>query len=240
MGSNRVILITGSSTGIGFSTLKYFYNNNWNIIAHYYEQNKEFDEFYKSADNSRVISVRSDFGSNKELEDFLKIISKYKEISALLNCAGCFDFSKQTEDRMETAKKIFQINSIAPTLIAETVLEIMKKNNTGSIVNVSSIGVKFGSNLDNVFYSESKIALETLTRSLAREGAPYNILVNSIRPGIVDTEFYEKIGKSITERVKLIPLKRAANANEISEFIYYLCNQNSFITGQVLPISGGE
>ena len=62
MGSNRVILITGSSTGIGFSTLKYFYNNNWNIIAHYYEQNKEFDEFYKSADNSRVISVRSDFG----------------------------------------------------------------------------------------------------------------------------------------------------------------------------------
>ena len=116
----------------------------------------------------------------------------------------------------------------------------MKKNNSGSIVNISSIGVKYGSNLANIFYSASKSALEATNRSLAREGAQYNILVNTIRPGIVDTEFYDKIGKDITERIKMIPLKRPAEANEISELIYFLCSTNKFITSQIIPITGGE
>ena len=234
-----IILITGSSSGIGFSSMKYFLKKGWNIIAHYYEENRDFDNLC-SEEITRCKKIRADFGNITELESFIEEIDAYSEITALLNCAGCFDFSKKSKNRIEDAKKIFQVNSIAPTLIAEKVMGIMKKNKEGSIINVSSIGVKFGSNLENVFYSESKSAIEALTRSLAREGAPFNVLVNTIRPGIVDTEFYEKIGKDITERVKLIPMKRAANANEISELIYYLCAENSFITSQIIPISGGE
>ena len=234
-----IILITGSSSGIGFSSMKLFLERGWNIIAHYYEENKDFDNLCNEQ-SERCKKIKADFGSVAELENFIYEIDKYTEITALLNCAGCFDFSKKTENRIEDAKKIFQINSIAPTLIAEKVLNIMKNNKSGSIINVSSIGVKFGSNLENVFYSESKSAIEALTRSLAREGAPCNVLVNTIRPGIVDTKFYEKIGKDITERVKLIPMKRAANADEISELIYYLCSENSYITSQIIPISGGE
>ena len=65
--------------------------------------------------------------------------------------------------------------------------------------------------------------------------------MNAIRPGITDTEFYKRIGKDLTERSKLIPLKRAAQPIEIAKFIYFLCSQdNTYITGQVLPISGGE
>ena len=66
------------------------------------------------------------------------------------------------------------------------------------------------------FYGTSKIGLEAATRSLAREGARYNVLVNALRPGITDTEFYSNIGKNISERVLMIPLKRAAKPIEIA------------------------
>jgi len=126
-------------------------------------------------------------------------------------------------------------------MIAETVMDKMKKLNYGRIVSLSSIGVKFGSNMENIFYGSSKIGIEAATRSLAREGSKYNILVNAIRPGITDTEFYKRTGKGLTERVKMIPLKRAAEPVEMANFIYYLSSEkNTYITGQVLPITGGE
>ena len=149
-------------------------------------------------------------------------------------------FQKIIKIEIKSAKDVLTVNTIAPILIAETALENMKKYKKGAIVNISSIGAKFGSGLENIFYGTSKIGLEAATRSLAREGAPYNVLVNALRPGITDTEFYPKLGKDITERVKLIPLKRAAQPIEIAEYIYFLCNDNTYITNEVLSIAGGE
>lgn len=235
----KLALITGSSTGIGFSTVKKFIKNDWNVIAHYYEENENFSTYFSSLDVENEM-VKVDFGDESELYNFLSYIDNLNQLDALVNCAGCFDFSLKAKNRIKSINNIFQINSIAPALMAERSLEVMKRNNSGSIVNISSIGVKYGSNLSNMFYSASKSALEATTRTLAREGAPHNVMVNSIRPGIVNTEFYDKIGKDITERIKMIPVKRAADPEEIADLIYYLCSTNRFITSQIIPISGGE
>jgi 3-oxoacyl-[acyl-carrier protein] reductase len=86
----------------------------------------------------------------------------------------------------------------------------------------------------------SKSGVEALTRSLAREGAPFNVLVNAVRPGVTDTGFHVKMGKNMTHRKQLIPLKRLARPEEIAKFIYFLCAENTYITSETLAIAGGE
>ena len=234
----KLVLITGSSTGIGFSALKKFVDNKHNVLAHYFEETEAFTNYVES--NKNVTKIYSDFGDDQSLNDFLKAISNYNDFLALVNCAGCFDFSKKEKERINGAKKVFQINTIAATLIAEEIFNKMKAQKMGNIINISSIGVKFGSDIQNVFYGASKSALESVTRSYSRAGAPFNVLVNTLRPGITDTEFYQKIGKDLTNRIKLIPMKRAARPNEIAEMIYFLAVKNTFISGEVISVSGGE
>ena len=234
----KLVLITGSSTGIGFSALKKFVDNKHNVLAHYFEETEAFTNYVES--NKGVTKIYSDFGDDQSLRDFLKTISNYNDFLALVNCAGCFDFSKTENERIKGARKVFQINTIAATLIAEEIFNKMKAQKMGNIINISSIGVKFGSDIQNVFYGASKSALESVTRSYSRAGAPFNVLVNTLRPGITDTEFYQKIGKDLTNRIKLIPMKRAARPTEIAEMIYFLAVKNTFISGEVISVSGGE
>ena len=237
--SKKTVLITGSSTGIGFSCLELFFEKGWNILAHYYKKTQQLTKKVKRNPLNNIITLESDFSDLNSLNNFLQIIKDY-DIDALVNLAGMYDESKKTNNRIESANIIMTVNTIAPILIAETVMENMIKNKNGAIVNISSIGVKFGSGLDNIFYGTSKIGLEAATRSLAREGARYNVLVNALRPGVTDTEFYSNIGKNISERVLMIPLKRAAKPIEIAKYIYFLCNDNTYITNEVLSIAGGE
>ena len=232
----KKVLITGASTGIGLSCLMKFKSNGWDVFAHYYEDNKTFRD---EVDINSIKIFKANFQSEKDIKLLLNEIKDIR-FDALVNSAGCFDFSIESSDRISSIKDVFCINTIVPFLIAENVIKNMKKNNFGHIINISSIGVKFGSGMESVFYGASKSAIEAITRTLAREGSKYNVLVNTLRPGITDTEFYSKIGKDITERVKLIPLNRAAEASEIANVIYFLSNDNTFITGQIIPVSGGE
>jgi len=234
----KEILITGAAEGIGLEILKLFIKNNWRVTAHYYYTTKEFDELCKKNVDS-IDPIKIDFSNEEELNIFLKSI-KNKHYDALVNCAGIFDFSMESENRVESIFKTLMVNTISPILIIEEVIKTMKKNQSGRIVNISSVGVKFGSGSDSIFYGVSKSGLEASTRSFAREGAKYNILVNTVRPGITNTDFYKKIGKDLTDRVKLIPLNRAAEANEIAEHVYFLIEVNTFMTGEIISVSGGE
>tara|TARA_Y100000816_G_C26014806_1_gene530675 strand:+ start:329 stop:1045 length:717 start_codon:yes stop_codon:yes gene_type:complete len=238
MNKTKKVLITGASTGIGYACLKIFVSKGWHVSAHFYEENLEFSDFYENNKNS-IDKYCVDFSNEVEVKGFIDVISHHN-FNALINSAGCFDFSKKSKSRISSVKDIFCINTIVPTLIAETVFKNMCQNKSGNIINISSIGVKYGSGPDNLFYGASKAAIEPITRTLARDGAPNNILVNTIRPGITDTDFYKKTGKDIKDRVKLIPLARAAEPDEMANAIYYFASENTYITGQIIPISGGE
>ena len=233
----KKILITGSSTGMGLEFSKKFISNGWDVLAHYYEETEKFHDFLENKNGIR--KIYADFSDQGSVEELFKVLEN-EDYDALINNAGCFDFSKETANRIDAAKNIYLINTIVPILIAEISLKKFCQKNSGSIINISSIGVKFGSNLDSVFYGSSKIAIETVTRSLAREGAKHNVLVNTIRPGMTDTEFHKGMTKDLKARAELIPLKRFAHASEIAEVAYFLCEQNTFITGQIIPVSGGE
>jgi 3-oxoacyl-[acyl-carrier protein] reductase len=118
----------------------------------------------------------------------------------------------------------------------------MQKAGGGKIINISSVGVKFGGSLSTLHYSAAKMALEGISAGLAKAGAQSQILVNAIRPGIIDTPFHiVKSGQEWDARVRLIPLRRAGMPLDIARMILFLLSPaGDFITGQVFSVSGGE
>ena len=116
----------------------------------------------------------------------------------------------------------------------------MIKNKFGRIVNISSVGVKYGSNENNLFYSISKAGLEVSTKSFNRRCSQNNVLINNVRPGPTLTNFLIKTAKNLDKRKELIPAKRFCKIEEIAELLFYLIDKNTFVTNESISIAGGE
>ena len=138
--------------------------------------------------------------------------------------------------------RVFQVNAKAPFLLGRAALGTMAKKRRGRIINLSSIGVKFGGSETTLHYSASKAALEAISKSLAKAGAPYNVMVNVVRIGVTDTTAHKKAGrKNLSGRIALIPLKRSARPSEISKVVLFLASEgSSFITNTTIDVAGGE
>ena len=160
-----------------------------------------------------------------------------KKVDILINNAGTFSFSKNIEYIPEIDfDRVIKVNLKAPFILSQLAMESMKKQKWGRIINISSIGVKYGGNPGSSVYTISKAALETMTLCFARAGAPFNVLVNAVRAGVVDTKFHDlNPSKNMEKRVALIPLKRCAGPEEIAETIAFIISEkSSFTTGSVI------
>ena len=213
------VLITGSSRGIGKSIFIELRNKGYNCIT----------------------------PSRNELDiSCVKSINKYINslnisIDCLVNCAGINILGKINEIDEKDVSIMLNTNLIAPLFLIKSVSEQMKEKKYGKIINVSSIwGVS--SKEFRTLYSITKFGVNGLTKSLARELGEYNILVNSIAPGYVNTEMTKK-NVPIEEQEKIketIPLKRFAEPSEIAKLVsFLLSDNNTYITGQTIIIDGG-
>ncbi|MFH0831776.1 MAG: SDR family oxidoreductase [archaeon] len=238
---NKNVLVTGSSSGIGESIAEKFAEQKANVGIHYCHNKKgAFDLAKKLAKLTKVKVYCQDLESDK-LDLVHQFIKDFGSIDILINNAGIpgsesfFDMSSKDYD------KIFKINSRSAFILAKDAFQYMKKNKFGRIINISSFAVKYGRGRnDSIQYAATKATLETLTTGLSILGAEYNILVNAIRPGIIMTKL-QKNRKDLDKRIKLIPLKRAGNVDDISDLVVYLASEKGdFITGQIISVSGGE
>jgi 3-oxoacyl-[acyl-carrier protein] reductase len=215
----RTALVTGASRGIGAA------------IA-----NK-----LKASDCTVLTPPREelDLSSDQSVESFLSRLNQPVDI--LINDAGINPVAMlENVDRADVSDTM-QINLMAPFRLIQFLAPQMKSRNYGRIVNISSLwGVV--SRAGRTTYSMSKTALNGMTRSLAVELAPFNVLVNAVAPGYVMTALtrqnnspseIEKIGQSI-------PIQRLAEPEEIAEVVAFLCSeQNTYLTGQVIMVDGG-
>ena len=127
-----------------------------------------------------------------------------------------------------------------PLMIIRNSLNNMIKNNYGRIINTSSVGVKFGGGGNTFSYSLSKHINEFIPGYI-RKLCSKNILYNTLRIGVTDTKLHNKIkNKSLKQRIKLIPMKKIATTDDITEYIFYLIVHNNFIANELINITGGE
>lgn len=235
----KTVLVTGAGTGIGLNTARIFLNNGWKVLAHYNSTDPELKKLQKKVSKKRIVLIQANLNNCNEIKKLINIIKDHS-LSALVNNAGLPDLGYLNKKNEEKIYELFTVNSITPTFLAYEALKKMKEKKCGSIVNISSIATKYGSGIDNIFYGMSKGALEVMTKSMAKEGAKDNVLVNTIQAGVIDTQFHNSLKKNMATRKEMIPLKRLGKTDSVASLIYFLCSTNDFITGQVITISGGE
>ena len=238
--SNKTILITGGTRGIGFGILKLLQKKNASIIT----TGTNVNEIKKLNQNSKGKKIKYfylDFTDADSINNFLNKISKLKKIDILINNAGVNKIDRIDKINENDWDLINNVNLKGPFLLTREVSKIMKKNHSGKILNIASI-FSTVSKQKRATYSATKWGIIGFTKAIALDLAPDNILVNAVSPGFVDTELTRKIlgNEGIKEIKNSIPQKRLANVEEIANTILFLVSDyNTYITGQNLIIDGG-
>jgi len=236
----KTVLITGANGELGLATTKLFLDKGFFVFAHYNRSARSLED----NNSNKICLLQSDLSYPKNARMvFKKCLEKKGRIDVLVNNAGTFAIAERIEDiNQEDFDYVMAVNLTSPFILSQLAMENMKNRNCGRIINISSIGVKYGGNPKSAPYTISKSALETMTILFAKAGAPYNVLVNAIRVGVTNTKFHKRNRqKDLAKRIDLIPMKRLAEPCEIARTIYFLATENSsFITGSILTAAGGE
>lgn len=236
----KTVLVTGANSGIGYATVKVFLNSGYRVFAHYNNSKKRLDLLK----NNNLFLIKANFIELSETEYLFTEVLKYTDsIDILVNNAGLYSpVNNFNELDLKILDKVLNVNLKSPFILSKKFIDLMKKFNRGRIINISSIGVKYGGSVTSMPYTISKSALETMTLSFAKEGAKYNILVNALRVGVTNTDIHKvSKNKNMSNRVNMIPLKRMAEPQEIAEYIMFLASSKSnFMTGSIITIAGGE
>lgn len=228
---NKIVLITGGTRGIGKSIAKMFKENGAYVII---TGTKDI-----SVDGYEYVQVN--FNNEESIKKFCKKILSYDRIDICINNAGINTIKSVDDVSFEDFNKINNVNIKAPYFVSQSVIELMKKNGYGRIINISSIWSVI-TKRDRSLYTSCKNALVGLTKTLSVEFAKYNILVNSVSPGFTKTELtnFSLSKKELEILKKEIPVGRLANTKEIASIVLFLSSDyNTYLTGQNLVVDGG-
>ncbi len=236
---DNCVLILGGSSDIGINLINKFIKEDWRVICHYNKNSNKINKLKKTY-KTKLITFKANFESASSIKKFVTFI-KNKDIKSLVNLVGYLDNVSYKNTSIKSLSKSLQINSLVPLIIQKNLTENMVKKKFGRIVHASSIGVKYGGSEFTFNYSYSKHALEYIS-SYVKNLAKFNILSNVVRIGVVDTKLLRRVRrKNIIKRKKLIPIKRLATKDEISDMIFFLGSEkNTYISGENVSISGGE
>ena len=234
---NKVVLITGASRGIGREIAIELEKAGYQVIANYNKSEQKAKEL--QAEYNDIDIYKADVSNRKEVHEMIEyVLSKYKRIDVLINNAGISMSGVFTDVTDEEWNRIMSNNLYSVFCTTQEVLPDMINRKEGCIINISSIWGMVGSSCETI-YSVTKAGIDGLTKSLAKELGPSNIRVNSIAPGIIDTEmnncYTEEEIKEIKEE---IPLERIGKKVDIAKCVKWLIDDD-YTTGQVISINGG-
>ncbi len=242
----KTALITGSNRGLGFELLKSLSSEGYNIIACTRSKNSNFTkeiEQISKTNNNKIYNINFDLSDLDETQNQLsKFLNNYEQsIDVLINNAGVLKNSLMLMTPIKEVENIFRVNVFSLIFITQLVVKKMLKNKNGVILNISSISAK-ENNLGRSIYSSSKNAVESLTKSMSKEFARYNIRVNCISPGLIDSEMLRNntTEENLQKTMNRISSKRLGTFKDIYKLVSFLCSDNSsYINGQIISVDGG-
>lgn len=243
--NNKNAIITGARRGIGRATVEVFARNGANIWACARKCDEDFERDMRcTADkyDVQIWPVYFDVTEETQVKQAIQTIRKQKlGVDALVNVAGIADDSTSFQmTQMDKMKHVFDVNFFAVTLLIQYVSRLMTRQNSGSIVNISSIAGLDGTPAQYE-YAASKAAIIGGTKNLAREFAANNIRVNSVAPGMIETDMGAQIDEELKKDIlSKVIMKRMGKPEEIANVAAFLASDlSSFMTGQVIRVDGG-
>jgi len=237
--SEKLALVTGGSRGIGKAVAKELANAGYDVVITY-AGNEEAAN--KTVEELKEIGITAeaykfDVSNNEETVKVVnEIIEKYGRVDVLVNNAGITRdglFMRMNKDNWDS---VINTNLSGAYNVTQPIVKIMMKQRSGVIINMASIVGVYG-NAGQANYAAAKAGIIGFTKSLAKELASRNIRVNAIAPGFISTDMTKGLdAEKITEH---IPLKRLGQPEDIAKTVKFLCNEGTYITGQVIQVDGG-
>lgn len=237
----KTCIITGASGDIGREIAKTMHEAGYSLILLYHKNAKGVKKLENELKGSNMSIYQCDLTDNVAIDSLMKEIKKnFKKIDCLINNAGVSLFKQIQDTTLSDYNYIFDTNLKSAIFMIKYISKMMISEQYGRIINISSMWGNVGASMESL-YSASKGAINTLTKSLAKELGPSNITVNAICPGLIDTKMNKNIAPEIKQEIiDATPLSRIGSAKDVANLVDFLASDKaSFITGQIINVDGG-
>ena len=242
--SGKTAVVTGASKGIGAGIALALAKEGANVVVNYARAKDDAEKVAKqiNQNGSKAIAVQADVSKKAEVDKlFAETTKAFGKIDILVNNAGIYEFAPLPDITEDSYRRMFDLNVLGTLLSAQAAVKSMKDG--GSIINLSSI-VSLTPPPTGAVYSATKGAVDVITRTLALELAPQKIRVNSLSPGLVETEGTRASGNTEGEfksyAISRTPLGRVGQPDDIAKVAVFLASDDSaWMTGEILPVAGG-
>lgn len=228
----KKVLVTGATGSIGEEIVKEYAKNGFFVYIHYNSNHQKAQNLLEEIDNKGEL-ISFDIKDKESIKNSLEDL----DVDVLINNAGIIKDNLFFFMSDESWEDVINTNLNGNFYITKIISKNMMMNKKGSIVNIASISGVSG-NAGQANYSASKGAIIALTKTLCLEFGRYNIRVNALAPAIIESEMTKDI-PNLKEMKKAIPLGRFGTANEVAKCAYFIGVDATYISGEVLNISGG-
>lgn len=240
--NENIIILTGGSRGIGHATSKKFWEEGWRVITCSRTEVAPQCPWEKNKTDHFQIDLEDLDDLRKKVKD-LQALLKGKPVKALINNAAISPKNEKNnrlnfnETDVNLWQKVFNVNFFSPIILSKSLIPNLQSAN-GVIINITSIASDMVHEFAGPAYATSKAALKSLTREMASDLSQYNIRVNAIAPGEIETSM---ITKNSQHLIKQIPMGRFGKPEEVASVIFSMCSESfSYVNGTEIQINGGQ
>ncbi|MCH8326075.1 MAG: SDR family oxidoreductase [Bacteroidetes bacterium] len=238
---NKTAIISGGAQGIGKAITKRLIEDGYFVvIADINLENEKL--LVKELGSGKFLFIKCDISNQEDVESlFSKVKSERESINAVVNNAGIIKDNVIWKMPKEDMDKVIDVNLKGTWMMCKEAAKVMRKQNNGRIVNISS-RAWLGNNRGQSNYTASKAGIIGLTRVLALELGKYNVNVNAVAPGLIDTPLTKNLPKKVIEKlIEAQPTKKIGKPKDIANVVSFLLSDESdFITGQIIHVDGGR
>ncbi len=239
--NKKIAIVTGGAQGIGKAIAARLVENSYfTVIADVSEEkgNAVVEELGKD----RSIFIKCNINNEKDVQDlFKKVLDDHKQINAVVNNAGVIRDNVIWKMPLEDFNTVIDVNLKGTWLMCREAATVMREQNSGRIVNISS-RAWLGNNRGQSNYTASKAGIVGLTRVLALELGKYNVNVNAVAPGLIDTPLTQNLPSNVLDQlIEAQPTRKMGKPEDIANAVSFLLSDESdFITGQIIHVDGGR
>ena len=240
---NKIALITGAGRGIGRAIAIALAKEGAEVVINYNGSEERAKEVKQTIEENggKASIYKCNVSDFVACEVMIKdIVKEYGHLDILVNNAGITKDALLMRMKKEDFEDVINVNLVGTFNVTKNVIPYMIKQRSGRIINISSV-VGVSGNAGQTNYSASKAGIIGFTKSLAKEVASRNILVNAVAPGFIETQMTDVLKQEVKEEIaKNIPLRRMGTPEDVANVVKFLAGeQSSYITGQIINVDGG-